>query len=68
MSKVSYTINSIDGKYHEVVTVDGHIVTTWNDEASWDYPEDLVMRRDIGSLIAKVFKAGQDYQRRNPSE
>lgn len=39
------------------------IVTTWNDEASHDYPEDLTWSRDIGSLVQNSVDFGYELGR-----
>jgi hypothetical protein len=40
------------------ISVNGEEIGKWNDEASIDYPEDLIWRRDIGSFAHEMYMAG----------
>ena len=55
--------NGIRIKYDEesgIISLDGKEIGKWNDEASNDYPEDLIWRRDIGDFHDKALKAGHE--------
>lgn len=52
MKKITYNKETCEIKYGDEVIAD------WNDEAHYDYPEDLIWRRDISRLVNKVFEAG----------
>lgn len=45
------------------ITVNGKLVTTWNDEAAFDYPEDLTWCRLISGIITDAFEAGLEFGR-----
>lgn len=50
-------------KYDEdssLITLDGKEIGQWNDNASCDYPEDLIWRRDISGLFLQSFRSGYD--------
>lgn len=48
----------LDDEVYEVINCKGEVVCTGNDMAIVDYPEDLTMNRDIGSLIQRVYSKG----------
>lgn len=54
IKNIKYDSESCEIKLNETV------IGEWNDEASIDYPEDLIWRRDISSFHHKAFKAGFD--------
>ncbi len=37
------------------------VISIWDDEALYYYPEDLVWDRDISTLFIDAFKAGYNY-------
>ena len=41
-----------------LITLNGEKVTTWNDDANQDYPEDLTWDRDISGLVIASIEAG----------
>lgn len=50
-------------KYDEesfIISLNGKEIGQWNDEASHDYPEDLIWRRDISGFYHQAFKAGHE--------
>lgn len=50
-------------KYDEescIISLDDKEIGQWNNEASQDYPEDLIWRRDISGFHHKAFKAGHE--------
>ena len=50
--KLTYDDDSCEIKFN------GITIGTWNDEAHYDYPEDLTWSRTIGGLVDQVFMAG----------
>jgi len=50
-------IHVLDDHYH-IKNADGEIIDTWLDTANQDSPEDLIIHRDIGTLICTIFRAG----------
>lgn len=49
---ISYDSDTCEIKYN------GITIGTWNDEAHYDYPEDLTWDRDIGDLVCTIFDSG----------
>ena len=54
-NKITYDFETMEIKYGDTV------IESWNDDALMDYPEDLCWRRDIGSLVHNIFKAGYEF-------
>ena len=56
-------MKKFDLKYNEEtmeIILDGKVVSSWNDEAIQNYPEDLIWCREISGLFLNGVKAGYE--------
>jgi ribosome-binding protein aMBF1 (putative translation factor) len=66
---VNQTSNKESSKAHLIfdsqsgdISVEGKVIGRWNDDARFDYPEDLTWQRTLGDLCQKMFDAGRNIE------